>query len=71
MQKYLFLSAALGALLVGSTAASAQEKLGDGMVIYFQMGGSGPYDTLARPQRRRTDPPETAWSSTRRERSRE
>ena len=40
MQKHLFLGAALGALLAGSLAASAQEKLGDGMVMYFQMGGT-------------------------------
>jgi len=40
MQKYQLTGVALGALLVGTMAVSAQEKLGDGMVIYFQMGGA-------------------------------
>jgi simple sugar transport system substrate-binding protein len=40
MRRELVLGAAFaGALLVGA-AASAQEKLGEGMVIYFQMGGN-------------------------------
>jgi simple sugar transport system substrate-binding protein len=39
MRKYLFTGAALGVLMVAATA-SAQEKLADGMVMYFQMGGS-------------------------------
>lgn len=39
MRKDLVLGAALGGVLLAS-AVSAQEKLGDGMVVYFQMGGS-------------------------------
>jgi simple sugar transport system substrate-binding protein len=40
MKKGLLVGTALaGALALGATA-SAQEKLGDGMVIYFQMGGT-------------------------------
>jgi simple sugar transport system substrate-binding protein len=40
MRTRLVMGAALGgALLVGATA-SAQEKLGEGMVMYFQMGGT-------------------------------
>jgi simple sugar transport system substrate-binding protein len=49
MKRHLFLGAAFGTLLVGSMAATAQEKLAEGMVIYFQMGGSaGGVATLPR-----------------------
>jgi simple sugar transport system substrate-binding protein len=40
MRRQLALGAAFGAALLVGAAASAQEKLGDGMVIYFQMGGN-------------------------------
>lgn len=39
MRRELVLGAALTGVLLASTA-SAQEMLGDGMVVYFQMGGS-------------------------------
>ena len=40
MHKHLLTSVALGCALLATTGASAQEKLGDGMVVYFQMGGT-------------------------------
>lgn len=40
MRRQLVLGAALGGVLLAGAAASAQEKLGEGMVIYFQMGGT-------------------------------
>jgi simple sugar transport system substrate-binding protein len=40
MRRQLALGAAFGAALLVGAAASAQEKLGDGMVIYFQRGGN-------------------------------
>jgi simple sugar transport system substrate-binding protein len=40
MRRQLALGAAFGGALLVGAAASAQEKLGDGMVIYFQMGGN-------------------------------
>ena len=40
MRRELLVSVALGGTLLAGTAASAQEKLAEGMVIYFQMGGS-------------------------------
>ncbi len=40
MRRELLVGAALGGVLLLGAAASAQEKLGEGMVIYFQMGGN-------------------------------
>ena len=40
MKKALMVAVAGGALVAGMAAATAQEKLGDGIVMYFQMGGA-------------------------------
>ncbi len=39
MKKLLVIAVAGSALVAGMAAATAQEKLGDGVVMYFQMGG--------------------------------
>ncbi len=40
MKKALMIAAAGGALVAGLAAATAQEMLGEGVVMYFQMGGA-------------------------------